>query len=148
MAEEPPSARPTPPCRHADTPTRRHAIEAEHDEVRDAYAACLCDVLAILDRPALDDVTVPQTAAHLHAMDTAADAHRGSDLDAYPQTITALKTAPFVTCLHCPDRTGGNPESEEWLGAHRRVEAAALCAWIAWPKHSTTASSSAWHRRL
>ncbi|MFD9819104.1 hypothetical protein [Streptomyces violascens] len=73
--------------------TRRHAIEADHDEVRDAYAAYLCDVLAVLDRPALDDVTVPQTAALLHAMDAAADARRGSDLDAYRQTVSALKTA-------------------------------------------------------
>ncbi|WP_143668771.1 hypothetical protein [Streptomyces sp. b62] len=73
--------------------TRRHAIEAEHDEVRDAYAAYVCDVLAVLDRPALDDVTVPQTAALLHAMDAAADARRGSDLDAYRQAVSTLKTA-------------------------------------------------------
>lgn len=73
--------------------TRRHAIEAEHDEVRDAYAAYLCDVLAVLDRPALDDVTVPQTAALLHAMDAAADARRGSDLGAYRQAVSTLKTA-------------------------------------------------------
>ncbi|MFD7232101.1 hypothetical protein [Streptomyces sp. NPDC059881] len=73
--------------------TRRHAIEVEHDEVRDAYAAYLCDVLAVLDRPALDDVTVPRTAALLHAVDTAADARQGSDLDAYRQAVSALKTA-------------------------------------------------------
>lgn len=73
--------------------TRRHAIEAEHDEVRDAYAAYICDVLAVLDRPALDDVTVPQTAALLHAMDDAADARRGSDLDTYRTAVSALKTA-------------------------------------------------------
>ncbi|GGU51189.1 hypothetical protein [Streptomyces violascens] len=73
--------------------TRRHAIEADYDEVRDVYAAYLCDVLAVLDRPALDDVTVPQTAALLHALDAAADARRGSDLDAYRQTVSALKTA-------------------------------------------------------
>ncbi|MFJ1664622.1 hypothetical protein [Streptomyces anthocyanicus] len=73
--------------------TRRHAIEADHDEVRDAYAAYICDVLAVLDRPALDDVTVPQTAALLHAMDAAADARRGSDLDAYRQAVSTLKTA-------------------------------------------------------
>ncbi|WP_137235493.1 hypothetical protein [Streptomyces sp. BPSDS2] len=73
--------------------TRRHAIEAEHDEVRDAYAAYICDVLAVLDRPALDDVTVPQTAALLHAMDAAADARRGSDLDTYREAVSTLKTA-------------------------------------------------------
>ncbi|MGW7064824.1 DUF2786 domain-containing protein [Streptomyces sp. NPDC054904] len=77
----------------ADAQTRRHAIEAEHDEVRDAYAAYICDVLAVLDRPALDDVTVPQTAALLHAMDAAADARRGSDLGAYRQAVSTLKTA-------------------------------------------------------
>ncbi|WP_281945596.1 hypothetical protein [Streptomyces olivaceus] len=72
---------------------RRRAIEAEHDEVLDAYAAYLCDVLAVLDRPALDDVTVPQTAALLHALDAAADAHRGDDPGAYRQAVSALKTA-------------------------------------------------------
>ncbi|MEV7841501.1 hypothetical protein [Streptomyces albidoflavus] len=72
---------------------RRHAIEAEHDEVRDAYAAYICDILAVLDRPALDDVTVPQTAALLHDMDTAADTRRGSDLNAYRRAVSALKTS-------------------------------------------------------
>lgn len=72
---------------------RRHAIEADHDEVTDAYGAYLCDVLAVLDRPALDDVTVPQTAALLHALDAAADARRGTDLDAYRKAVSALKTA-------------------------------------------------------
>ncbi|MGW5336224.1 DUF2786 domain-containing protein [Streptomyces bauhiniae] len=72
---------------------RWQAIEAEHDEVLDAHAAYLCDVLAILDRPALDDVTVPQTAALLHALDAAADARRGGDLNLYRPAVSHLKTA-------------------------------------------------------
>ncbi|WP_335939984.1 hypothetical protein [Streptomyces sp. PTD5-9] len=72
---------------------RRRAIEAEHDEVLDAYAAYLCDVLAVLDRPALDDVTVPQTAALLHALDVAADARLGDDLNLYRPAVTELKAA-------------------------------------------------------
>ncbi len=81
--------------RAADTAAqeRRRAIEAEHDEVLDAHAAYLCDVLAVLDRPALDDVTVPQTAALLHALDTAADARRGDDLNLYRPAVSQLKTA-------------------------------------------------------
>ncbi|MFI9005491.1 hypothetical protein [Streptomyces sp. NPDC053541] len=72
---------------------RRHAIESDHDEVTDAYGAYLCDILAVLDRPALDDVTVPQTAALLHALDAADDARRGVDLDTYRQAVSNLKTA-------------------------------------------------------
>ncbi|MEU4932065.1 hypothetical protein AB0G54_37120 [Streptomyces yokosukanensis] len=72
---------------------RRGAIEADHNEVRDAYAAYVCDILAVLDRPALDDVQVPQTAAFLHAMDAADHASRGDDLDAYRQAVSELKTA-------------------------------------------------------
>ncbi|MER8039369.1 hypothetical protein [Streptomyces hydrogenans] len=72
---------------------RRHAIESDHDEVTDAYGAYLCDVLAVLDRPTLDDVTVPQTAALLHALDAADDARRGVDLDTYRQAVSTLKTA-------------------------------------------------------
>ncbi|MFF5809068.1 hypothetical protein [Streptomyces sp. NPDC012746] len=72
---------------------RRHAIETDHDEVTQAYGEYVCDVLAFLDRPALDDVTVPQTAALLHAMDAAGDARRGDDLAAYRAAVSTLKTA-------------------------------------------------------
>ncbi|MFF4392969.1 hypothetical protein ACFY0G_40545 [Streptomyces sp. NPDC001552] len=72
---------------------RRQAIETDHDEITQAYGEYVCDVLAFLDRPALDDVTVPQTAAFLHAMDAADDARRGSDLAAYRAAVSALKTA-------------------------------------------------------
>ncbi|MFJ2819082.1 hypothetical protein [Streptomyces sp. NPDC087294] len=81
--------------RAADTAAqeRRRAVEAEHDEVLDAYAAYLCDVLAVLDRPALDDVTVPQTVFLLHALDAAADARRGGGLDLYRPAVSQLTTA-------------------------------------------------------
>ncbi|MFD0270904.1 hypothetical protein ACFVGY_30715 [Streptomyces sp. NPDC127106] len=73
--------------------SRRQAIEADHDEVTQAYGEYVCDVLAFLDRPTLDDVTVPQTAALLHAMDAASDARRGDDLAAYRAAVSALKIA-------------------------------------------------------
>ncbi|MCY0961465.1 hypothetical protein [Streptomyces sp. H27-H5] len=72
---------------------RRQAIKADHDEVREAYGKYAADVLAFLDRPALADVTVPRTVAFLHAMDAAADARRGADLDAYRRAVSTLKTA-------------------------------------------------------
>lgn len=74
--------------RHADTPSKPSTTRCAT-----RTAPTSATVLAVLDRPALDDVTVPRTAALLHAMDTAADARRGSDLDAYRHTVSALKTA-------------------------------------------------------
>ncbi|MEU6083334.1 DUF2786 domain-containing protein [Streptomyces sp. NPDC047108] len=72
---------------------RRRAIEAEHDAVREAYGSYVIDALAVLDRPALDDVTVPRTADFLRAMDTADDARRGGDLDTYRAAVSTLKLA-------------------------------------------------------
>ncbi|MEU2395057.1 hypothetical protein [Streptomyces sp. NPDC007369] len=72
---------------------RRAALEAEHEAVLNEYAAYVTDVLAFLDRPALDDVTAPQTAEFLHAMDAADDARRGDDLGAYRKALSILKTA-------------------------------------------------------
>ncbi|MEU7153853.1 hypothetical protein AB0B15_38435 [Streptomyces sp. NPDC045456] len=72
---------------------RRAAIEADHNAVRDAYGEYLADVLAVLDRPALDDVTNPKTAALLHALDAADDARRGEGLDTYRDAVSRLKTA-------------------------------------------------------
>ncbi|MFD4020617.1 MULTISPECIES: hypothetical protein [Bacteria] len=72
---------------------RRRAIEADHDAVREAYGRYAADVLAVLDRPALDDVTVPTTADFLHAMDAAEDARRGDDLADYREAVSLLKTA-------------------------------------------------------
>ena len=80
--------------------TRREAIEAEHDQVREEYARFVEDVLAVLDRPALADVSVSQTAAFLHAMDAAADAGRGEDLNTYRQAVSELKTAWQVADDH------------------------------------------------
>ncbi|MFD9152194.1 hypothetical protein ACFWDF_34160 [Streptomyces diastaticus] len=78
---------------HAVAQERRAAIEAEHEKVLDAYAAYLCDPLAVLDRPALDDVTTPQTVAVLAAMDVAADARRSGELDIYRPAVSNLKAA-------------------------------------------------------
>ncbi|MFC9016311.1 hypothetical protein ACFTZG_09195, partial [Streptomyces albidoflavus] len=78
---------------HAVAQERRAAIEAEHEKVLDAYAAYLCDPLAVLDRPALDDVTTPQTVAFLAAMDVAADARRSGELDIYRPAVSNLKAA-------------------------------------------------------
>ncbi|MET8676091.1 hypothetical protein ABZW18_00405 [Streptomyces sp. NPDC004647] len=72
---------------------RWDALEVGHDAVRAAYGGYLADVLEWLDRPALEDVSVPQTAALLHALDGADDAQRGDDVDAYCQAVAALKTA-------------------------------------------------------
>ncbi|MDF3144166.1 hypothetical protein PBV88_23490 [Streptomyces sp. T21Q-yed] len=72
---------------------RWRVIEAEHDAVVTAYGDYLADVLEWLDRPALNDVTVPQTEALLHALDGADDARRSGDLAAYREAVSALKTA-------------------------------------------------------
>ncbi|MEU9254513.1 hypothetical protein AB0D66_22015 [Streptomyces sp. NPDC048270] len=72
---------------------RRHALETDHDKVREAYGEYASDVLEFLDRPALANVTDSRTVAFLHAMDAAADARRGVDLDAYRQAVSSLKTA-------------------------------------------------------
>ncbi|MFE4496070.1 hypothetical protein ACFRKD_26815 [Streptomyces niveus] len=73
--------------------SRRSAIEADHDRVREEYGRYVADALAFVDRPALGDVTVPTTAAFLHAMYTAADVRRGEDLAAYREAVSILKTA-------------------------------------------------------
>ncbi|MFD9593117.1 DUF2786 domain-containing protein [Kitasatospora sp. NPDC059973] len=72
---------------------RWEAIVAEHDEVREAYGAFVLDVLAVLDRPALADVNMPQTVAFLHAMDYAGDVARGADPILYREAVSNLKTA-------------------------------------------------------
>jgi hypothetical protein len=73
--------------------SRRRAIEADHNAVREAYGQYVSDVLAFLDRPTLDNVTVPTTARFHHAMDAAEDARRGEDLTAYREAVSILKTA-------------------------------------------------------
>ncbi|MGW5852004.1 DUF2786 domain-containing protein [Streptomyces sp. NPDC055254] len=100
---------------------RRHVIETDHDEVTETYGEYVCDVLAFLDRPALDDVTVPQTAALLHAMDAAGDARRGDDLAAYRTAVSALKTAWRAADEHAR-RTGTRhvPQPERAIVAKAR----------------------------
>ncbi|MET8703650.1 hypothetical protein ABZW10_33085 [Kitasatospora sp. NPDC004723] len=79
--------------RHTRDRARWDAITAEHDQVREEYGLYVADPFAVLDRPALADVTVPQTIALLHALDAAADAARGTDPAAYREAVTSLKLA-------------------------------------------------------
>ncbi|MGV9315174.1 DUF2786 domain-containing protein [Streptomyces sp. NPDC003691] len=72
---------------------RRRATEADHDAVREAYGAYVADVLAVLDRPALDDVTAPTTERFLKAMAAADDHRRGRDLTAYRAAVSELQIA-------------------------------------------------------
>jgi hypothetical protein len=72
---------------------RQHALEHAHDTVAAAYGAYLADVLQWLDRPTLDDVSVPQTAALVEALAAADDARRSEDIDRYQRAVTALSTA-------------------------------------------------------
>lgn len=99
--------------RAAAEETRRRAIEAEHDEVREAYGRFVTDVLAFLDRPALDDVTVPATAAFLHALDAAADTRRGSDLTTYREAVSTLKTAWRAADTHATKTGVGHLPPDE-----------------------------------
>ncbi|WP_431983918.1 DUF2786 domain-containing protein [Streptomyces qinglanensis] len=77
----------------AEENARWAGLHADHDAVRDAYGAYRLDVLAFLDRPALDDASVPQTAAFLRALFEAEDARRGADLTAYRTAVVNLRVA-------------------------------------------------------
>ncbi|MFG2195951.1 DUF2786 domain-containing protein [Streptomyces sp. NPDC048639] len=101
---------------------RRRAIEAEHDAVREAYGSYVIDALAVLDRPALDDVTVPRTADFLRAMDAAEDARRGGDLDAYRAAVSTLKLAWRAADEHAR-RTGTGHLSPRESGAVTKARA-------------------------
>lgn len=101
---------------------RRQALETDHDTVREAYGTYAADVLQFLDRPALADVTDPRTVAFLHAMDAAADARRGSDLDTYRQAVSSLKIAWQAADEHA--RKSGThhlPKSEQTAIARARA---------------------------
>ncbi|MFK0294797.1 hypothetical protein ACIQU6_30595 [Streptomyces sp. NPDC090442] len=83
--------------RHSQA-TRRRAVEARHDAVREEYGAFQSDILAVLERPALADVTVPTTARLIHAL-AAADDARAADrttdegAGAYQRAVTELEMA-------------------------------------------------------
>ncbi|MGC5401912.1 hypothetical protein ACPXCP_40000 [Streptomyces sp. DT20] len=101
---------------------RRRAIEADHDDVREAYGRYVADVLAVLDRPALDDVTVPTTARFHHAMDAAQDARHGEDLTAYREAVSILKTAWRAADGHAR-KTGVRHLPEEERATIRKARA-------------------------
>lgn len=77
---------------------RRRAVEARHDAVLEEYGTYESDLLAVLDRPALADVTVPTTERLIHALTEAADARRADRTTsdgaaAYQRAVTSLEIA-------------------------------------------------------
>ncbi|MER6845821.1 hypothetical protein [Streptomyces platensis] len=84
---------------------RRRAVEARHDAAREEFGAFQSDILAVLDRPALADVTVPQTARLIHALAEADDA-RAADRSteegaaAYQRAVTELEIASQAAGEH------------------------------------------------
>lgn len=73
---------------------QRHAeLEARHDHVRDAYAAFTTDILAVLDRPALNDVSTPETERLILALDAAREARTAPNTTDYAARVTALEIA-------------------------------------------------------
>ncbi|MER0476946.1 hypothetical protein ABR737_01005 [Streptomyces sp. Edi2] len=78
--------------RRATDRKRRAETEARHDRVLDAYAAFTTDVLAVLDRPALGDVTVPETERLIRALEAAREARADSRSD-YRTALWELEIA-------------------------------------------------------
>ncbi|MFJ1662344.1 hypothetical protein [Streptomyces anthocyanicus] len=72
---------------------RRAELEARHDRVRDAYAAFTTDILAVLDRPALNDVGTPETERLILALDAARDARTAPNTTDYAARVIALEIA-------------------------------------------------------
>ncbi|WP_217223152.1 hypothetical protein [Streptomyces anulatus] len=72
---------------------RRTELEARHDSVRDAYADFTADILAVLDRPALNDVSTPQTERLVLALDAARDARTAPGTADYSARVIALEIA-------------------------------------------------------
>ncbi len=68
-------------------------IGTRFDAVREEYGAYQMDLLAVLDRPALADSSVPQTAAFITAYGVAQDTERLVRTTRNGQTITAYETA-------------------------------------------------------
>ncbi|MFD7554199.1 TcpD family membrane protein [Streptomyces sp. NPDC059835] len=71
---------------------RRSDLEQRHDIVLDSYADFATDILAVLDRPSLADVTVPETERFIHALDAARDARAYADAD-YRAAVGELEIA-------------------------------------------------------
>ncbi|WP_157856111.1 hypothetical protein [Actinacidiphila yeochonensis] len=72
---------------------RRADLETRHDTVRDAYADFTTDILAVLDRPALSNITVPQTERLILALDAARDARSTPDTTNYRACVIELEIA-------------------------------------------------------
>ncbi|WP_237498197.1 MULTISPECIES: DUF2786 domain-containing protein [unclassified Streptomyces] len=79
--------------RHTVKRRRQQALERSHDAVAAAYGAYLADVLEWLERPALSDVSVPETAVLVQALAAADDARLGNDVEAYQRAVAVLRTA-------------------------------------------------------
>ncbi|MEU3565118.1 hypothetical protein [Kitasatospora sp. NPDC006786] len=94
---------------------RRQRIEDRHDLVLEEYGAYCSDILAVLERPLLTDVSVRETADLVHALAAAADARAaGSGAAAeYGRAVTALEIAWQVADRHARKvGTGRLPERE------------------------------------
>lgn len=78
--------------RRAKDQLRRTELEARHDQVLNDYAAFVTDILAVLDRPALADITVAETVRLIHALDAARDARTNPGAD-YRAAVTELEIA-------------------------------------------------------
>ncbi|MFJ3182467.1 hypothetical protein ACIPJN_29325 [Streptomyces sp. NPDC086796] len=80
--------------RRRTTERQRHAeLETRHDAVRDAYADFTTDILAVLDRPALNDVGIPQTERLILALDAARDARTDPNTTDYRARVIELEIA-------------------------------------------------------
>ncbi|GLF98199.1 hypothetical protein [Streptomyces yaizuensis] len=92
---------------------RRTGLAARHDKILDAYADFATDILAVLDRPALADVTAPGTVRLLNALDAARDARTDPRSDygaAVRELELAWKTADRSARKH---GTGSLPSAEQ-----------------------------------
>lgn len=72
---------------------RRAELQARHDTIRDAYADFTADILAVIDRPALNDVSVSQTERLILALDAARDARSTTDTANYRARVNELEIA-------------------------------------------------------
>ncbi|MFJ9523474.1 hypothetical protein ACIRPK_35215 [Kitasatospora sp. NPDC101801] len=94
---------------------RRQRIEDRHDLVLEQYGAFCSDILAVLERPLLTDVSVRETAELVHALAAASDARAAGAESAaeYGQAVTALEIAWQVADRHARKvGTGRLPERE------------------------------------
>jgi hypothetical protein len=114
----------------AELARRRADLEKRHDAVLDAYAEIQINLLDHLDRIALNDVTVRQTADLIHALDAARDARIPTGvqgLDAYREAVTALELAWKIADRHAR-ATGADYLSEPQRRKVRHAQAALALA--------------------